>query len=205
MVRDEWDLRRISEALSPEAAASAQAVSQVPICQVEIFPRPKYRKFAALAIGGAFAAAALCALLVRGAHHASDPQDPPSQSFEQKTNLTASQTQSAAPALSDATAKVARAQASYPIVKAGWAVVGASFQNEGVSADNSKVTSAEASAKRFAAAGKRHSGIVPQVYSSNHGLVVLFASGLTETEAKRQLARVKRAGAPRGTYITRFE
>jgi hypothetical protein len=52
---------------------------------------------------------------------------------------------------------------------------------------------------------KEHSRLDAQVFRSHQRFVVLFASGLTEAQAKKQLARVRRAGAPKTTSISRFE
>jgi hypothetical protein len=65
--------------------------------------------------------------------------------------------------------------------------------------------------KRSADLRKSHPRLDPKVYLSTGGaagstrFVVLFAAGLTEAQAKKQLPRTKRAGAPRGSYALRFQ
>jgi hypothetical protein len=56
-----------------------------------------------------------------------------------------------------------------------------------------------------AAMRKQHPKWNTKVFAGNDQYVVLFASGMTEAQARRELTRVKRQGAPRGTYAIRFE
>ena len=145
---------------------------------------PKYRKYAGLAIGGLLAAAALCAFLVRGAHQASViPQASP---LVQVTTAPAVLTVPAAPGYAP----------EPPIAPNGWAVAGASFNDF---ADASK------QAESLARAHRKLYAIAYAADKTLHRFVITFATGLTQAQAKKQLARLRRSGAPRDTYVTRFE
>jgi hypothetical protein len=91
------------------------------------------------------------------------------------------------------TAPAAQPAVEIPQAPAGWAMVGGSFDN------------AADALKRVDEFRKEHSRLDAQVFRSHQRFVVLFASGLTEAQAKKQLARVRRAGAPKTTSISRFE
>jgi hypothetical protein len=145
--------------------------------------RPKYRRFAGLAIGGVLAAAALCALLVRGAHNDALVKASP-QSFETQTIPVAGP---------GAVGSAKSAAETYPKAKKGWAVAAGSFEH------------AEDAEKLSQAVRKDHPKLGAKVFAASDRFVVLFAAGMTEAQAKRQLMRIKRQGAPRGTYAVRFD
>jgi serine/threonine-protein kinase len=193
IVDGKWDLERTKRALAGEAVEDAPlpVPEAAKVSDSGHFPEieqpilPKYRKYAGLAVGGALAAAALCALLVRGAHETVPPAaQAPAQNVQIVT-----------PAAPPAPVNVDPVP-SRPMAPQGWAIVGASFNRE---AD---------AVKRAAELRKTHPRLEPQVYRStgtSTRFVVLFATGLTEAQAKKQLTRTKRSGAPRGTYTIRFE
>jgi hypothetical protein len=61
--------------------------------------------------------------------------------------------------------------------------------------------------KRAAEIRERHPALDARVYApdgNGRRYMVLFATGLTETQAKRQLDQVRRDGGPRDSYISRF-
>ncbi len=205
IVGKRWDLATIKRVLAGEVVEEAGAsVSEASVRVSEsVTPvanaapvlsggalQPRYKKYAGLAIGGALAAAALCALLIRGAHNTAEPH-----SFDAQTIPVS------APASAVTNSPAKSESDTYPAVTPGWAIVGASFSR------------GEDAAKRAASLQQEHSKLEAAVYSvgnssagSKHDrFVVLFASGLTEAQAKKQLTRIRRAGAPRGTYITRFK
>ena len=141
---------------------------------------PNYRRFGGIAIGGMLAAAAVCAFLVRSAHQAPAPAP-----------ITI---QAPAPVAVTIPAPVL-AKAALSVVPAGWAVVGAASRNQG---------DAE---KRASEIRKRHPKLNPRVFAGNVGgdrYFVLLGSGYGEAAAKRQLERVRRAGASRDAYVARF-
>jgi hypothetical protein len=192
IVRGRWDLSRTKRALAGEIVPEAlppvleKAPAGEPHAVVDDGGdgRPKYRKYAGLAIGGVLASACLCALLVRGARETSTAKQVPAQTV-----------QMAAPA-PVAVPEAAPLRPEIAQVPAGWAVVGASFTRQ-----------ADAE-KRAGEIRKAHSRIDAKVFQSNGAatrFVVVFATGLSEAQARRQLARSRRSGAPRGTYVTRFQ
>jgi serine/threonine protein kinase len=140
-------------------------------------PVPKYRRLAGLALGGALAAAAVCILLIRGAHQSPGPapvtiQAPPPATAPKSTVQTAP---------------------SSGAIPAGWAIIGAAY------------TKRDDAEKRAAEIRKSHARLDPGVFSAgSNRFLVVFGSGLTEPQAKRQLQRVRKAGAPGGSYISRF-
>ena len=171
----------------PSGAQTAEVVEE-PIAAVPETPRPKYRRFAGLAVGGVLAAAALCALLVRGAHNNALVKATPG-SFETQT----------IPVAGPISVSAAKPNSeTYPKAKKGWAVAAGSFEH------------AEDAVKLAAAIHSEHPKWKARVFTlsdraATDQFVVLFASGMTETQAKRELTRVKRQGAPRGTYAIRFD
>jgi hypothetical protein len=81
-------------------------------------------------------------------------------------------------------------------VPKGWAVAGASFTDFGDATEQA------------ASLAKAHRRLYAKAYATDktlHRFVITFATGLTEAQAKKQLARLRRGGAPRSTYITRFD
>jgi hypothetical protein len=148
--------------------------------------RPRYRKLAGLAVGGALLSAAICVLLVRGAH-----QTPPS---EPDLALGTTQPANQAPV----GPKPLPVHGTGPDVKTvhpGWAVVGAAYRRR-----------ADAE-KRAAEIRKRHPALDPRVDAADPNgrrFMVLFGTGLTEAQAKRQLGQIRRLGGPGDAYITRF-
>jgi hypothetical protein len=196
IVTSRWEIDKIRRVLAGEPVEEAQAERVREEAAIALNPRPKYRKFAGVAIGGALGAAALCALLIRGAHHAALVQSSP-QSFDTQTIPV--------PPLTPVPSDRPITQ-TYAGVSAGWAVVGGSFNR------------AQDAARRLALMKKEHPKLNAQVFSSSGSspisassqasggdrYVIIFASGLTEAQAKKQLARVRRAGAPRGTFALRF-
>jgi serine/threonine protein kinase len=138
-------------------------------------PVPKYRRLAGLALGGAMAAAAVCILLIRGAHQTPGPapvtiQAPPPTAR-----------------------KEAQAAPSRDAIPAGWAIIGAAY---------SKKDEAE---RRATEIQKSHPRLSPSVFSAGSDrFLVVFGSGLSESQAKRQLQRARRSGAPRESYMSRF-
>lgn len=194
-VTGRWSPEQIRRSLAGEPVAveqslpdqSADPLVPQPVVTQPVVPQPRYRKFAGLAIGGALAAAALCALLVRGAHNSALVQTSP-LSFDAQT--IAATTPTPVP-------KNGTRPNSYPTVRSGWAITGGNYHRE------------DDAIKHLAAIRKEHPKLDGQVFSSQNGsesrFVILFASGLTETQAKKQLARLRRAGAPRDINITRFK
>jgi hypothetical protein len=141
---------------------------------------PRYRKLVGKAVGGALAAAALCGLLIWNAHR--NPPAPPAPAPV-----------SAAESVKQDTPPLSYAQAAEP---AGWAVVGAAFRKQ---AD---------AARRAAEIQKQHPALHARVYPADpkaKRFLVIFAAGMTEAQAKRQLDRARRSGASRGTYITHLQ
>jgi hypothetical protein len=136
-----------------------------------------YRRFAGLAVGGALAAAAVCVLLIRGAHQGPAP---------------APVTIQAPPVATVAPANPAN-KPPVAAVPAGWAVVGAACRRP------------EDAEKRQAEIQKAHPKLTSRIYAAGGRYLVLFGSGFSnEAQAKRQLASVRRGGAPRDSYLTRF-
>jgi hypothetical protein len=169
-------------------AREAGGIVEEPIAAPPEPPRPRYRRFAGLAIGGALAAAALCALLVRGAHNDALVKVSP-QSFETQTIPVAGPVP---------TATARPTTETYPRAKKGWAIAAGSFDQ------------AEDALKLEAAIRRQHPKLGARVFASSEPaggdrFAVLFASGLTEAQAKRELTRIKRQGAPRGAYAIRFD
>jgi hypothetical protein len=160
---------------------------------------PKYRRYAGLAIGGALAAAALCALLIRGAHQAPEPTVQAAVTAPSgQTSLaqTPAQTSVRGPVTGQTETTAPAATGNYTAAPAGWAVVGGSYGS---------ATDAE---KRLGEIVGRNSGLEAKVYSTGISapkFTIVFASGLPEAQAKKQLARIRRGGAPRSTHLTRFE
>lgn len=137
---------------------------------------PKYRRLAGLALGGALAAAAVCILLIRGAHQTPGPAP---VTIQAPPPATAPKQVPAAP--------------SRDAIPAGWAIVGAAY---------SKKDDAD---KRAGEIKKSHPRLTPSVFSAGSDrFLVVFEAGLSESQAKRQLQRVRRAGAPRESYVSRF-
>jgi hypothetical protein len=136
-----------------------------------------YRRFAGLAVGGALAAAAVCVLLIRGAHQGPAPSP---------VTIQAPPVATVAPAN----------PVNKPIVAAvpaGWAVVGAAYRRP------------EDAEKRQAEIQKAHPKLTSRICAAGGRYLVLFGSGFSnEAQAKRQLASVRRGGAPRDSYLTRF-
>jgi hypothetical protein len=208
IVRGQWDLARTKRALAGEFDSVAgepqvptSLSSEIRGTEVPVATHPKYRKYAGLAVGGALAAAALCALLVRGAHHQTAAAPSANQGQAQNVQIVtaAEPAPPRGPEPSVASPVSASPVGASPVAPAGWAIVGASFNRE-----------ADAQ-KRAADLRKGHPRLDPKVYLSTGGaagstrFVVLFAAGLTEAQAKKQLPRTKRAGAPRGSYALRFQ
>jgi eukaryotic-like serine/threonine-protein kinase len=159
---------------------------------------PRYRKLGVFAVGGALLAGGICALLIRSAHQkpapgpvvevaarqlpASVAQSPPRVQLQDPVQIPESK-----PTLSAAT--------GLQTLTPGWAVVGAAYR---------RVADAE---KRAAEIRERHPALDARVYApdgNGRRYMVLFATGLTETQAKRQLDQVRRDGGPRDSYISRF-
>jgi len=159
---------------------------EAPNAETGLYP-PKYRKYAGLAIGGLLTTAAMCALLVRGAHQAAiAPQASP------LVQVAAPPAGPSVPALPTAPDRVPEP----PIAPRGWAVAGPSFN------DFADAT------KQAESLAKAHRKLYAKAYATDktlHRFVITFATGLTQAQAKKQLARLRRSGAPRTTYITRFD
>jgi hypothetical protein len=183
IVLGRWDSARVRSALSGEVVSEPEE-SSAPVSDRERTSRqPKYKKVAGLAIGGALASAVLCGLLIRGAHHSSE------QSFEP-------QTIHVVPVPLAGGTNPKSGDKSYPAVRHGWALVAAAYN------------SSNEAARRAGAIDKEHPKLDAQVYStgdSTNPYVVLLGSGMTEAQARRQLVRARRAGAPSGAYIGHFE
>jgi len=187
LIRDpkrRWTLAQTSQALRGESTRSERGASQRDAADNR--EEPRYRKLAVWAIGGALAAGALCIMLIRGAHQ--PPGPPPVVVAPASTAARAVSGGSAAPV-------PVATPSPFDTIPAGWAIVGAAYHRQG---------DAE---KRAASMRKEHPGLNARVVaadSKGHRFLVVFATGLAEAQAKLQLGSVRRAGAPRGTYITRF-
>jgi hypothetical protein len=172
-------LAEIKAALEGKAVVS-EPPAQLAVSEVQTPEQPTYRKYAGLAMTGVLAAAALCAFLIRGAH--------------QTTSISTAQTVVvSAPSLTSAQAAPANSHAPIP---RGWAIVTLSFK-QAADAD-----------KRAAEILATHPALEAKVYSADKAgrhFVIAFAFGLTEPQAKKQLTRDRRNGAPRGTHIARYD
>lgn len=171
-----WTVRQMGSALD-----GRQEQAPEPVRSPEVVPPPinraNYRRFAGLAVGGALAAAAVCVLLIRGAHQAPAPAP---------LTIQAPPVATAAPAISANKPAIAT-------VPAGWAVVGAAYRRP------------EDAEKRQAEIQKAHPKLSSHIYAAGGRYLVLFGSAFSnEAQAKRQLAGARRGGAPRDSYLTRF-
>ena len=136
-----------------------------------------YRRFAGLAVGGALAAAAIGVLLIRSAHQAPAPAPITIQ----------------APPVATAGLGIPAGKPAVAAVPAGWAVVGAAYRRP------------EDAEKRQAEIQKAHPKLTSRIYAAGGRYLVLFGSGFSnEAQAKRQLASVRRSGAPHDSYLTHF-
>jgi hypothetical protein len=187
-----WTLGQIKNALNPPAATAAEPRPQpepVRYLVEETPQQPKYRKLAAYAIGGVLVATALCILLIRGASHPPVPQAPVPAPVA-STPLPAPAAAAPEPAKPSPVAGPTGTS-----VQPGWAIIAAAYNRQG------------AAEKRAAEIRRKHPGLNAHASAADpegHRFVVLLGSGLTESEAKKQLADARRAGAPRDSYITRF-
>jgi serine/threonine protein kinase len=168
-----WQVSRMREAL---AGGAADLPGLAPRKHQPL--EPKYRRFGGLAIGGALAAAAICALLIRSAHQT--PAPPPVT------------IQAPPPAVTSPIPAKPQGDSALNAIPAGWAVVGAAYRRQ---------NDAE---QRAAEMRKTHAKLNPRIFSAGERFLVVFGSGLTEVQAKRQLDRSRRAGAPRDSYLTKF-
>jgi len=179
-------IARLSQEVSPVLQDSDLSTNADTKQQEWAAYRPKYRRYAGLAVGGVIIAGAMCGLLIRSAHKASAiPTTAPAVVQTPATVQT----------------RVARRVDPPPavrldVVPKGWAVVGGSFDDS---------THAE---EQAASIVKAHRKLYAKAYAAdrnNHRFVIAFASGLSEAQAKRQLARARRNGAPRSTFVAHFE
>lgn len=139
--------------------------------------QPKYRRFVGLAVGGVLAAGAVCVLLIRSAHQA--PVATP-------VTIQAPPVSAVAPAVS-------ASKPAFAMVPAGWAVVGAAYRRP------------EDAVKRQKEIEKAHPKLTSHIYAAGGRYLVLFGSGFSnQTQAKAQLTKARRSGAPRDSYLTRF-
>jgi len=168
-----WTSGRMSAALSGELPREVCALPAAAAMEVEP-KRPRYRRFAGLAVGCALAAAAVCVLLIRSAQQV--PAAPP-------VTIQAPPVVAALPA----------ARPEVPAVPAGWAVVGAAFRQ---SADAEKRA---AEMRRAHPKLAPHVFLGGERY-----LVVLGSGFSNEAQGRRQLTLARREGAPRDSYLTRF-
>jgi hypothetical protein len=138
---------------------------------------PKYRRLAGLALGGALAAAAVCVLLIRGAHQNPGPAPVTIQ----------------APPPAAAPQPDAHAAPSPDAIPNGWAVIGAVYAKR------------DDAVKRAGEISRIHPRLDTRVFAAGSDrYLVVFGSGLSESQAKRRLTRVRKAGAPRESHISRF-
>jgi hypothetical protein len=187
-----WDLATLKAALSGELFL--EPVAPVTYAEtVEGKPQPKYRKYAGLAAGGVLAAAALCALLIRGANQPS-PTATATAVPEKVPAIAPVPVNQPAP-LPAANREPARSSPQ-PLPPKGWDILTGPFASQ---------ADAEKRAQQF---GKAHPGLEPKVYSADkfsQHFVIVFASAPTLAQAKKQLIRLHRGGTPRGTHIAHFE
>jgi hypothetical protein len=158
--------------------------------------QPRYRKLGVFAVGGALLAGGICALLIRSAHQEPVPGPvvavPAAQSARQ---LPVPAPPTEVPAQVPESRASASSATGLETVTPGWAVVGAAYRRQ-----------ADAE-KRAADIRQKHPALDARVYApdlNGRRYMVLFGTGLTETQAKRQLDQVRRGGGPRDSYISRF-
>ncbi|HZL57324.1 MAG TPA: hypothetical protein VFC21_09595 [Bryobacteraceae bacterium] len=173
-----WSLSRMRAALSGRLPSNVSSQAEAPP------PRPGYRRYAAIAVGGALVAAAICALLVRSIHQGAQASPVPVPV-------------SASPAKPDMTETPATTDA--PAIPRGWAVV-----------DSVYALRLEAE-RRAIEIRTEHPKLNPKVFSAstagnaaNARFLIVYSSGLSETQAKRQLQRARGSGGPRDIRIMRF-
>jgi hypothetical protein len=193
-----WHLGRIRAALVGDAVpvevAVAAAPSEPAVVESGDFSQtqPKYRKFAGLAVGGALAALALCALLIRGAHQAPEAGIQTAVGAVHATQAPAGLTITPASTPSRETAAV-----DYAPAPRGWGITAGAYDN------------AADAEKRLAELVGKTDALDSRVYSTGSAgrprYSVLLAAGMTESQAKKQLARLRRSGVARSTHIARFE
>jgi serine/threonine protein kinase len=170
-----WNVDLMRETL----AGRGPVATPPPVAEVSD-PHRHYRRFAGIAVGGALAAAAICVLLIRSAHQAPAPAPVTIQA--------------------SAHARVAQTHTPVPVIKPlapgatqpGWAVVSAAYRR------------AEDAEKRATEIRRGHSRLNPSVMHDGNRFLVVFGSGMTEAQARRELDRARRSGAPRDSYITKF-
>ncbi len=193
-----WSPARIGSALdkpTPHPADSGEVrVETIPGTRLAYdrleAERPRYRKLGVFAVGAALLAGGICALLIRGAHRTPAPR-PVAAATQLSVPLPDTPVP---PQVSDPNGAGPNA-AGPETFHSGWAVVGAAYRRQ-ADAD-----------KRAAEIRKQHPALDARVYApdpNGHRFMVLFATGLTEQQAKRQLDQVRRSGGPRDAYITLF-
>lgn len=180
------EYREDLDALSSVAGTETEPASAVPV----------YRRHAKLAVGGAIAAALLCFFLIWNAQRKpSTPDQPPPAPVESSVDAApaaAPQANPAPPAIASRQ-NVASPDQTSPAELHGWTVVGAAYK------------SPDAAAKRASSLNAKHPALHARAALASGGRhMVVFATGLTEAEAKTQLRHFRSAGAPRDSYISRF-
>jgi len=166
-----WSAGRMSDALAGRSQALPQAAAGVTATYAK---QARYKQMAGLAVGGALAAAAVCALLIRSAHQAP----------------------AAAPVTIEAppvTKVVPESKPAAAGVPAGWAVVGAAYH---------RAADAEKRAGEIRRAHPQLNPRVLE--GGDRYLVLFGAGFSTQALAKRRLEQARRGGAPRESYLTHF-
>jgi eukaryotic-like serine/threonine-protein kinase len=185
--KQRWSLEAIHNLLQPKVRPGPVAAPKFGVTD----DQPRYRKLRGIAVAGVLVAASICVLLIRSAHQNATPP-PPAAPVVAESSAT---DQYLLPPSVPEPPKPAPVENQATIPHQNWAVVGAAYRRQ-----------ADAE-KRARDIHKAHPSLNPTVYPSEPDsprYLVVFGTGMNETQASRALATARRSGAPGDTYRTQL-